>query len=325
MAYVETQRDYFAARLPVEVPEWFVHSNPVNPPSRPAYPNGYTTAEQAEVTAWFAAGKDDSVLTLPGSIAYAALLRSFLAANTSWVASNNLARIAQYRLALADAHLANYNTVPVSLSPAQVPVSAPPANTPRSQSTSGGFSAFTDTYDRTSGGNEIIPSGSTSVTINVWGGGGSGGATGGTPYGGASGGYSTRTVAIASGDWGIGIPFVVGTGGKGTPDDGSDGTLSSAGAFTVAAGGPYTLTANQGTGGTGAGGGTPGTASGGTTNTTGNAGTTSLGGAAPSGGPGGVYSSPGQSPGAGGGPGNFPANQDKGGNGAPGRVQFVWS
>ncbi len=324
MAYVETQRDYFAARLPVsDAPDWFVHSPPVNPPSPPPFPSNLTIPEQAEVAAW-RNGNDQSALTLPGSTAYVAALQTYLAANSSYIASNKLARIAQYRLSLADAHIANYNTTPVSLSPTATPVTAPPTTTPRSQTTGGGFAAFTDTYDKGSG-NETVPTNATSLTVKVWGGGGAGGASTVSSYGGASGGYSDKTVAIAAGDWGVLIPYVVGRGATGGVGVGGDAVASSVGAFTVVAGGPFTLTANGGTGGTGAGGGTPGTASGGGTNTTGAAGTTSVGGSAPNGGAGGGYSSPGMSPGAGGGPGNWPANQDKGGNGAPGRVQFIWS
>jgi len=133
-------------------------------------------------------------------------------------------------------------------------------------------------------GSVAIPAGATGVTIEVWGGGG-GGASGrivmlapGEPDiidggGGGGGGYS-KTVLTFSGQDGKTILYTVGAGGAGAG-------AATAGGFSNAYSGTYTITAMTANGGQpGSGGllqtqGAGGTASGGnTTNTTGNGGAT---------------------------------------------------
>jgi len=124
-------------------------------------------------------------------------------------------------------------------------------------STSAGtFAPVTYSYNTASSGTNTIPSGATTLTLEVWGGSGNGG--GYPAYGGSSGGYcrSTYTVSASAGDT---IDWTVG---------------SISGTSTVSSG-TYSLTTMTSTGGA-AGTGSPGavgTATGGTVaNTSGNAG-----------------------------------------------------
>lgn len=140
----------------------------------------------------------------------------------------------------------------------------------------------------TGGATEVIPGGFTTLTIEVWGAGGGGGArfanfcmvSGGG--GGGSGGYS-RTVIPVTGAGGQTMNYVVGAGASGSNNPGGLSSVSS-GTFTVT-----TLTANGGAGGTAATsltvagtGGAGGSATGGTVINTsgniGNAGQTNAGG-----------------------------------------------
>ncbi len=328
MAYYENVRDYFAARLPnITVPDWFTHSSPTDPPQSPAYPSSLNAAERTEVMAWLQ--NNSFTLTLPNAIAKVAEYTAYFNLKKAWTATDQLARIAQFRLALADAHIQSYDTVPVILSTNQIPVSQPAAyggsgssSTARTQTLPGTLTPFTNTYNMGTG-NELVPTGAVQVIIKIWGGGGSGGGGAGSQYGGASGGYSTKTIAIAAGDYGLLIPYTVGAGGLSATGTGYDGGASSIGSVALNAG-TISMTANGGTGGTGAGGGTGGSASGGSTNTSGASGNTAKGGNAPQGGNGGLYAANGASPGSGGGPGSS-TDTDPSGAGAHGRVQFIWS
>lgn len=199
-------------------------------------------------------------------------------------------------------------------------------------------------------GTFTVPAGCTSLTVEVWGGGGAG-ADGwsfpdafGTTYaggsGGGSGGYARAVVAVAPGQ---SISYSVGAGGVRAA---SHGQQSSANGL-LANGGKSGLAAGQSIGprvGPSTGGG--GTASGGTTNTVGSSGGDGVaaydcmggwwgggfGGSSPSGGAGGAgglttAGSPGGTPGAGGGGGAYDCDASQGnagGNGANGRVRFSY-
>ena len=196
----------------------------------------------------------------------------------------------------------------------------------------------TDTYNSGSG-NWTVPSGVTSVQIELWGGGGGGGG-GGTGSGsndgaggGGSGGYCKKdSLAVTPGGT---VAYVVGGGGAGSTAE----NIGINGSVSTASGGAYT--ANGGNGGKdgeniGATSVTGGTASGGDTNTTGGSGGSSrvtnaggVGGTAPggggAGGAGGTVGSNGSAgtaPGAGGGGGS---KTNTGGAGASGRVVFTYT
>lgn len=127
--------------------------------------------------------------------------------------------------------------------------------------------------DNTPSGTEswVVPTGVTSVTVQVWGAGGSGGGSntntsGGS--GGGGGGYSTKTFAVIAGQ---SISYSVGTGGAATAiANGNAGTATTlthtASTTSITANGGGAGRLNTGAGGAG------GTATGGTTNTTGSAG-----------------------------------------------------
>jgi hypothetical protein len=135
------------------------------------------------------------------------------------------------------------------------------------------FGGQTDTFSTAGTFTETIPSGSSQVVMEVWGGSGSGG--GGTyptkPYtsggGGGSGGYNKTTVSLSSADWGKTITATIG----------APGTASTLTSGTKAI---TTMTSNTGAGGGGGVVGTPGaggaagSASGGATHSSGNAGVT---------------------------------------------------
>ncbi|SEP80285.1 beta strand repeat-containing protein [Flavobacterium urocaniciphilum] len=191
-----------------------------------------------------------------------------------------------------------------------------------------GFSQTTEPY--TTSGSWTVPTGVTSVKVDIWGGGGGGGGSnvnkdGGS--GGGSGAYVTRTVTVTPGAV---IPFTIGTGGAG--GGAAAGTGVTGGNSTITIGG-FTLTANGGTGGGGNEGaiGTGGAASGGSTNSTGNSGVLGgnsggKGGDAPSGGTGGAGATNGaggngNTPGGGGGGGE----EGAGGAGARGEIRFTYT
>jgi hypothetical protein len=185
-----------------------------------------------------------------------------------------------------------------------------------------------------------IPTGFTSLTIEVWGGGGGGGwgtisYTGFPEFeeinqpggGGGSGAYAKTIVAIGGGDVGKTIAYgvgVKGTGGVAGNPTGYSGGISSAsaGTFTIdemvctggfgGYGGLGTLNGRQGAGGVASGGNT--------TNTNGNGGALydQMGAAAVAG----VNSLTG---GAGGNGGDATVNAGAGNDGSTGRVRFAFS
>ena len=226
----------------------------------------------------------------------------------------------------------------------------------------GSFTPFRTTIDFGSG-SIVAPTGSSAVTITLWGGGGGGGsaiASGPGDQGGGGGGsgaYVQRSASVTGGS--TVFTFSVGYGGAGYPTSpeadvqetgtpGGDTTVSSAAL-------PGTLTAGGGFGGdcafydsglnevyAGAGG-SGGFASGGTTNTPGNGGGPGSGGitfayggnggSAPNGGAGGIgnqltgfgVGGDGTAPGGGGGGGGAQGSLDGGGAGASGEIWFDWT
>lgn len=177
-----------------------------------------------------------------------------------------------------------------------------------------GFTPVTNTYDNLTG-SETVPSNATTLVVEVYGPGGVGrtlNVAGG--IGGGGGGYSKKTLTIASADWSQTIPY------------NSTNTVSSTAGSKVLTNGTINLTANSGQ--SGLAGGAGGTASGGDVNTTGSAhGAGSSGGAAagPAGGAGGTQPGPdGVIPG-GGGAGANTSIGETGGSGAVGRVVFAWT
>jgi len=176
-------------------------------------------------------------------------------------------------------------------------------------------------YGTAGAGMLTIPSGYTTCTLQVWGGGGGGGrggAFGAFGGGGGAGGYSKSSLTV-TGAGGQTILYTVGAGGIA---NGGAGGLSNAyaGTFTMTA-----MTGNGGNGGRPGVDGTGGTATGGTvTNATGNSGATGAGGAGYSG-DGGLTAGAGGEGGDGAelGPPYIPATN--GAAGSNGRVRFVFS
>lgn len=129
------------------------------------------------------------------------------------------------------------------------------------------FSYTQSTIYNSGAGNFTVPCGVTSITVQIWGGGGAGGGDGTNDSnggsGGGAGGYSTATIAVTPGQV---IAYSVGAGGAANSGNnaGGNGGNTTFGALTANGGkGGSPNGANAGTAGDG------GTASGGTTNTSG--------------------------------------------------------
>ncbi len=115
----------------------------------------------------------------------------------------------------------------------------------------GAYSPQFQTYT-TGSGNFTVPTGVTSVIVEVWGAGGGGGAAGTTgsdqgAAGGGGGGYTRKTLTVSAGQT---IAYVVGAGGAGnsTADDALAGTTGGLSSATYSG---TTYTANGGVGGVG--------------------------------------------------------------------------
>ncbi len=191
------------------------------------------------------------------------------------------------------------------------------------------FQPVTNTYN-TGSGNETIPSGSSFLSVYVWGPGGDGFNQAGYSGtgGGGGGGVKVVNIPIVSGDWGNTLAYVVGT------DDPTASTVDG-----TIGGNTLNLDANAGSDGlTGGGGGGGGTASanswagGGTaTAETGSAGGAGVGGDAALQGDGGGAGGDelgvknGTAPGGGGAGTENSVTGPPAGAGAAGRVKFVWT
>ncbi|MFV8391273.1 T9SS sorting signal type C domain-containing protein [Flavobacterium sp. LB2P6] len=191
----------------------------------------------------------------------------------------------------------------------------------------------TVTVTTTGAGTFVVPCGVVSLTVRAWGAGGAGGGSrnaGASGDGGGGGGYTSGVFTVTSGQT---INYIVGTGGVGSTNDGTNG-----GNTTIAGIG---LVANGGTGGNRNGGtitGLGGTASGGAVNTPGANGaigggnTGGNGGAAPNGGAGGNGVANGNGGngvatgggGGGGERGNTGGNRS-GGDGGNGRIEITYT
>ena len=120
-------------------------------------------------------------------------------------------------------------------------------------------------------GSSTVPANAVSATVQIWGAGGAGGGSSYSNYegsGGGGGGYSTRTLAVTSGQT---INYTVGGGGNGNTGDGQNGgnttlTHGASGTNMIARGGGG---GNSNNNSNTTGGGAGGTANGGTTNTSG--------------------------------------------------------
>jgi len=189
----------------------------------------------------------------------------------------------------------------------------------------GGFVPVTHTYD-TGSGNETIGTGASKLTVEVWGGGGSGRYAKISYGGGGGGAYSKKTLLgpFAAGS----ISWSVGAGGAAQTvklTDGNAGGSSKAGGAgqlvnIVNVGGGAAGTATTGAGGA--------AGSGGDVNNPGGAAAAEKGGTAagPGGGTGGAQAAPGNLPGGGGGGGDSNIGADaSSGAGASGRVRFGWT
>jgi hypothetical protein len=197
--------------------------------------------------------------------------------------------------------------------------------------TGGAFSPVTHTYNGTSG-NETVPTGASSLTIEAWGGGGQGGLITGasTGRGGAGGGYCKTIVTISAGDYGASLAYVsaAALSTRTVSAAGTNGTTSTVTLSGLIAA-PSNLSAGGGNGGAAATSGpsTGGVATGGNnTNTNGSNNSTVSGGAGagPGGGAGGTACGDGTSLGGGGAGGNTDSCGQSGGGGQ-GQVKFTWT
>lgn len=121
-----TARDYMTTHLPIlEVPNNFHHTKPSGQPSPPAFPGTLTGPEQAQVNAW----KNGLVTpTLANALAWKADYETYNAANDAWNFANESARIAQYRIAFADAQIYNQPTTSMSADVLGTGSTPPPAS-----------------------------------------------------------------------------------------------------------------------------------------------------------------------------------------------------
>jgi hypothetical protein len=173
---------------------------------------------------------------------------------------------------------------------------------------------------------ETVPAGATNVVIKLWGAGGGGGLFTGPPGGGGGGGgYAERTLAVTGGQT---FTYSVGGGGNGLQGPGNGSGAGGGNSNVISASPSFTMACNGAQGGQQAAGGNGGTVSntGGSVSTTGGNGSSSVaGGSSPNGGANqGTQGANGNAPG-GGGAGNINSGSAKGGNGAPARVQFIYT
>lgn len=184
------------------------------------------------------------------------------------------------------------------------------------------FVTVVRTYSSGSGLTETVPTGATSVIIEIWAGGGAGGRDAANVGGGGGGGsYSKKTISVIGGNT---MTYSVAASVLGRSTDGLGNTGNQSTVTGTVAGGSVNMTALGGSGGdilTTAGSG--GSASGGDINTSGGNGSLATGGtgAGPGGGIGGGTGSAGNPLGGGGGG----VLSGTSGAGARGQVQFTYN
>lgn len=331
-----TNRQYYAAHLPLgPVEGWFKHAVTTGKPTPPDA-SSLTGSDITDFAAWYSTrenGGQASGFIAPSysaaTQAMIALYETYFASASyiAWAHDDLISRRIQWRLRHADIldAVEQGGVVPVSADPTGAGQNAPTFPIVGSSGSVTGSNQV-DTFNSGSG-TDVIPSGATSLVVEVWAGGGGGARHASTPHGGGAGSYAKKTIAIAAADWGSTIAYAVGSGGPGrasTPGSGSAGNNSTVGSTTITAG-TINITTHGGSGGTSSvgTGGTAGT--GGDINTAGGSSSAILvGGNAPSGGGLGGDEEPGNSPGGGGG-GGLDGNPENGYAGAAGRVKFTWT
>jgi hypothetical protein len=190
-----------------------------------------------------------------------------------------------------------------------------------------GFTPVTNTYNGPlTSQTETVPAGATSVTIKLWGAGGGGGLFTGPPGGGGGGGgYAERTLSVTGGQT---FTYSVGGGGNGLQGPGNGSGVGGGNSNVISASPSFTMACNgagPGTTNTGGAGGTVSNTGGSVSTTGGNGSSSVAGGSSPNGGANqGTQGANGNAPG-GGGAGNINSGSAKGGNGAPARVQFIYT
>lgn len=328
---VLTRRQYYAANARFkEAPGCFLHT-PFGGRPTPPDPSSLSSDDLVIFNAWWATRENGarSSQFIPTDyssdvLAMMALYEAYVAspAYANWALDDLIGRDMQWRVRNAD-------ILEAVEAGAVIPISADPAGAGANALVSPVVNQTAPQaliYDSGSG-NFVIPPGSVSLIIEIWGAGG-GGRSGAfsTTCGGGGGGYSKKTIAIDPTDWNTNFPYSIGGGGaghsSGSAGNGSAGGNTTAGSVTLNAG-TVNMGANGGAGGTtssAAG----GSASGGDTNIPGGYSTARLGGTSPNGGMGGGLAQAGYSPG-GGGAGGDNAQSQAGGNGANGRAKFTWS
>lgn len=119
------ERPYAAYHEQSPVPDWFRHISPTyTGPTAIVYPGTLTLEEQSEVGRWLAANDFEKPSRLAQCTQRAAIAKiteyiAYYAAASylNYRDANNSSRIAQWRLFLADAMIANKTTVPATGDP----------------------------------------------------------------------------------------------------------------------------------------------------------------------------------------------------------------
>lgn len=112
------ERPYNAARETTIPPYWFVHVAVASAPSAPTFPGTLSAKAQLQVNAWLGADATTRthlyarLTTERDALAKIAEYITFYAseAYVEWIAAENASRIAQWRLYMADAMIANKDT-----------------------------------------------------------------------------------------------------------------------------------------------------------------------------------------------------------------------
>lgn len=111
-------RPLFADTAAGDPPDWFRHSSPTPPTTPPAFPEHLNEWEQAEVQAYLDNPTDGvlATLRLPAAIAKANAFKTWYAlpATKAYLDADRMARIAQWKIFVADSLTANLATVSAS-------------------------------------------------------------------------------------------------------------------------------------------------------------------------------------------------------------------
>jgi hypothetical protein len=111
-------RPLFADKTAGDVPSWFRHISPTPPTTPPAFPEYLNEWEQAEVQTYLNNPTDEvlATLKLPAAISKANAFKTWYAlpATKAYLDADRMARIAQWKIFVADSITANLGTTSAS-------------------------------------------------------------------------------------------------------------------------------------------------------------------------------------------------------------------